>query len=132
MRCPTARGGIFIGPGTSGTTIGGSQPAQANSIVFNQGNGLDGVYATGDLRGTVFVGNSIQSNLGSGMLLNAATDLTIGGKAFGEANTITANARYGVAATGRCSRTRVIRNVLGQNTLGPVDLAGAQGIIYVP
>jgi hypothetical protein len=47
-------------------------------------------------------------------------------------NTIVTSAGYGLLAVGDCNRTRVIRNLIGQNTLGNIDIASATGIAYVP
>ena len=176
---PNALGGIFVGPGTSGTIIGGTQPFMANRILTNAGagitisgssgnvvlgneirgnlldgitlvgatsntigaigagntilsNGLNGIAVAGNSRGTTIVANSIVDSGASGLLLNAATDLLVGGTATGVGNTIVTSAGYGLLAVGACNRTRVIRNLIAGNTLGDVDLASATGITYVP
>jgi len=176
---PNGLGGIFVGPGTTGTIIGGTQPFMANRVLTNTGagitisgssgnrvlgneirgnlldgitlvgatsntigavgagntilsNGLNGIAVAGNSRGTTIVANSIVDSGSSGLLLNAATDLLVGGTAAGVGNTIVTSAGYGLLAVGACNRTRVIRNLIAGNTLGDVDLASATGITYVP
>ena len=176
---PNGLGGIFVGPGTANTIIGGAQPFMANRVLTNSGagiaisgssgnqvlgneirgnlldgitlvgatgttigavgsgnaivsNGLNGIAVAGNSRGTTIVANSIVDSGASGLLLNAATDLLVGGTATGVGNTIVTSAGYGLLAVGACNRTRVIRNLIAGNTLGDVDLASATGITYVP
>ena len=176
---PNGLGGIFVGPGTANTIIGGAQPFMANRVLTNNGagitisgssgnqvlgneirdnlldgitlvgatgttigavgsgnaivsNGLNGIAVAGNSRGTSIVANSIVDSGASGLLLNAATDLLVGGTAAGAANTIVTSVGYGLLAAGPCNRTRVIRNLIAQNALGNVNLVSATGITYVP
>jgi hypothetical protein len=177
---PNALGGIFIGAGTSGTTVGGTQPLQANAVLFNTSagitiassagntilgntigsnvggglvmsagrnnrigstggggntfaaNGLNGIFVRGNSRGSVIVGNMITGSQQNGLLLNAVTDLLVGGMLAGEPNTIGTSTGFGVLAVGNCARTKLIRNVIALNTAGNVNLAGSTGITYVP
>ena len=176
---PNGLGGVFIGPGTSGTIFGGAQPFMANRILTNTGagitisgssgnvvvgneirgnlldgitlvgvtastigavgasntivaNGLNGIAVAGNSRGTVIAANSIIDSGANGILLNAATDLLVGGTTAGASNTIVTSGGYGLLAVGPCSRTRVIRNRISGNTLGDVNLSSATGITYVP
>jgi len=176
---PNQLGGILVGPGTSGTIIGGTQPFMANRVLTNSGagitisgsrgnlvlgneirgnlldgitlvgatsntigaegtgnaivaNGLNGIAVAGNSQGTVITANSIMDSGANGLLINAATDLLVGGTAGGAGNTIVTSADYGLLAVGACSRTRVIRNRIAQNMLGNVDLDSATGITYVP
>ena len=176
---PNGLGGVFVGPGTANTIIGGAQPFMANRVLTNNGagitisgssgnqvlgneirdnlldgitlvgatgttigavgsgnaivsNGLNGIAVAGNSRGTSIVANSIVDSGASGLLLNAATDLLVGGTAAGAANTIVTSVGYGLLAAGPCNRTRVIRNLIAQNALGNVNLVSATGITYVP
>jgi parallel beta-helix repeat protein len=176
---PNGLGGVFVGPGTANTIIGGAQPFMANRVLTNNGagitisgssgnrvlgneirgnlldgitlvgatsntigavgaanaivsNGLNGIAVAGNSRGTSIVANSIVDSGASGLLLNAATDLLVGGTVTGVGNTIVTSADYGLLAVGACNRTRVIRNLIAGNTLGDVDLASATGITYLP
>lgn len=123
---PNALGGIYVGPRTIGTIIGGTNPLEANRVLTNGGAGItiSGSY------GTQVLGNEIRSNLGTGIVLTAARAATIG--AEGAGNTIVDNVGYGLFATGNCARTRVVRNTITGNTLGHVDISSATGITYVP
>ncbi len=176
---PNALGGVFVGPGTSGTIIGGAQPLMANRVLFNTGvgismsnsngnqllgneiransaqgiainggqnnvigaagagnqvvgNGLAGIQATNNLRGSSISANTITSSGTSGLLLQGVTNLLVGGTLDGVANTIVTSANYGLLASGDCAGTRVIRNVIRDNTEGNVDLSASTGIVYVP
>jgi trimeric autotransporter adhesin len=176
---PNRLGGIYVGPGTRRTIIGGGQPAMANRLLFNGGagltivgssgnrvlgneiranvldgirlanatattvggsgagnaiiaNGLNGISVAGSARGTTLAANAISGSAANGLLLNAATDLLVGGTLDGVANTIVTSTGYGLVAVGGCNRTRVIRNLIAANSLGDVDLASATGITYVP
>jgi hypothetical protein len=113
--------------GATSNTIGAV--GAANAIVSN---GLNGIAVAGNSRGTSIVANSIADSGVNGLLLNAATDLLVGGTAAGAANTIVTSVGYGLLAAGPCNRTRVIRNLIAQNALGNVNLASATGITYVP
>jgi hypothetical protein len=188
---PNTLGGIFVGPGTSGTIIGGGQPFMANRVLFNGGagitlagssgsrvlgneirenvgsglelsagrdtllagnaivsNGLNGIQVTGNVQGSAIVSNTVVASGSNGLLLNAARGLSVGEIPLDEivervgliwypasgnlSNTIVTSAGYGLLAVGDCNRTRVIRNLIGENTLGNVDLSSATGITYVP
>jgi len=111
------------------TTVG--QIGAGNTIV---GNGLNGISAAGNARGTSIVANVISGSAANGLLLNAATDLLVGGAGAGTgvANTIVTSGGYGLLAVGPCSRTRVVRNLIGQNALGNVNISSATGITYLP
>ena len=123
---PNVLGGIFIGPRTIGTIIGGAEPIMANRVLTNGGPGIT---ISGSL-GTQIFGNEIRGNTGNGILLVAAAWARIG--ADGSGNTIVNNTGYGLFATGNCARTRVVRNTVTGNTLGQVDISSATGITYVP
>lgn len=176
---PNGLGGIFVGPGTSGTIIGGDRPFMANRVLTNNGAGLtisgssgnrvlgneirgnlldgitlvnaanntigapgvgnaivsnsfNGITVAGNSRGTVIAANSIVDSGANGLLLNAATDLLVGGALTGAGNEVVTSGGYGLLAVGACSRTRVIRNRIGQNALGAVDLSSSTGITYLP
>jgi len=176
---PNALGGIFVGPGTSGTIIGGTQPFMANRVLFNGGagitisgskgtqvlgneirhnagsgiviagarsttigaagsgnviamNGLNGIQVSGNVKGTVIAANIVADNFSNGLLLNAATNLLVGGTGDGVANTIETNVGYGLLAVGSCTRTQVIRNLIAFNTEGDVNLSASTGITFVP
>ena len=179
QQIPNALGGVFIGPGTSGTVLGGAQPFLGNRVLFNAGvgvtvsnasrnqiigneiranaaqgiallggqnnvvgavgagnnivgNALNCVLAAGNLRGSSLSSNTISASGSNGLLLQAATNLLVGGVLDGVANTIVTSTGYGLTAIGACGGTRVIRNVIRNNLQGNVDLSRSTGIIYVP
>jgi uncharacterized protein (DUF2345 family) len=118
--------GIVIAGARSGTIgVAGS----GNAIVSN---GLNGIQVSGDVKGTVIAANTILGSGSNGLLLNAATDLLVGGALTGTGNTIVTSGGYGLLAVGPCSRTRVIRNLIAGNTQGDVNLSASTGITYVP
>jgi parallel beta-helix repeat protein len=112
--------------------------AQANTIgIVGAGNaivsnGLNGISVQGNSKNSTIVGNSIVASGQNGLLLNAATDLLVGGLATGDANGIVTSVGYGLLALSTCSRTRVIRNTIAANKAGNVNLASSTGITYVP
>ncbi len=79
---PNQTGGIYLGPGTSGTTIGGNDLIFRNKLSTNSGGGLTidtsrenlvlgneindntafGLFATGPCNGTIISGNTITGN----------------------------------------------------------------------
>jgi parallel beta-helix repeat protein len=113
--------------GVQGATIGTA--ATGNAIISN---GLNGVFVQGDSKGSSIVGNSIAASGQNGLLLNAVTDLLVGGPASGDGNAIVTSVGYGLVAMGSCPRTRVIRNTIAENKAGNVDLSASTGITYVP
>jgi hypothetical protein len=112
--------------------------AQANTIgIVGAGNaigsnGLNGISVQGNSKNSTIVGNSIVASGQNGLLLNAATDLLVGGLATGDANGIVTSVGYGLLAVGPCSRTRVIRNTIAANKAGDVNLSSSTGITYIP
>lgn len=69
--------------GATANTIGAV--GSGNAILSN---GLNGITVAGNSRGTVIVANTITGSGGSGLLLNAAKDLLVGGTLPGVGNTI--------------------------------------------
>ena len=103
---PNAFDGVFLN-GAPGNTIGGTSAGAANQI---SANGYSGV----EVRGQGASGNSVQGNvIGSapggpatlgnrfyGVLVDGASNTTIGGTAPGEANVLTNNGADGVRVIG--------------------------------
>ncbi|MCM2271314.1 MAG: T9SS type A sorting domain-containing protein [candidate division Zixibacteria bacterium] len=88
--------GIYLGPGTARTLIGGSGPYDGNYFAFNI---LGGVYLNGSDQNLIqgnFIGVSLYS-LSSGyngngvVMRNGASDNVVGGSGPGEGNTISGN-----------------------------------------
>ncbi len=99
---PNQTGGIYLGPGTSGTTIGGTRTILANRINTNTGGGL---IIEGSARNSV-INNVIQLNTQFGIFATGACAGT----------TITGNTTTGNGSSA------------GDN----VDIAGASGISFTP
>jgi hypothetical protein len=113
--------------GAQSNTIGVA--SSGNEIIAN---GVNGIQVSGNVKGTAIVANVIAGSGSNGLLLNAATNLLVGGTGDGVANTIVTSVGYGLLAVGSCSRTQVIRNLIAGNTQGDVSLAASSGITYVP
>ena len=90
-----------------------------------------GVYATGNLAGTVVQGNTIRANGGNGVMLVNAQRITIGGPATGAGNIIDSNGGFGVIASGKCTGSLVQGNLITGNALGTVNVRNAKGIRVV-
>ncbi len=99
---PNLMGGIYLGPGTSRTFIGGDGPAFVNRIKSNVGGGL-GVIAS---RANLVVNNEIESNTEFGIYATGACDGTILA-----GNSVSDN---------------------GAGPFDNVDIATASGIVFVP
>lgn len=115
--------------GPDANTQIGSAGGGGNTLTSN---GLNGILVAGSAKGSVIVGNSIVGSQQNGLLLNAVTDLVVGGLLSGEGNAIVTSTGYGVLALGNCARTKLIRNTITQNRAGNVNLSGSSGIVYVP
>jgi len=125
IRANAAQGIALIGGQNNRIGVAGA----GNAIVSN---GLNGIVASGNLRGSSVVANTIVASGTNGLRVQAATNLLVGGTLDGVANTIVTSTGNGLLATGACGGTRVIRNVIADNTGGDVNVAAATGIIYVP
>jgi hypothetical protein len=127
-KLPNAAGGIFVGPGTSGITIGGvadvTKPLirYADEIVGNKGNGITAVLS----QKLVLLGCTISGNAGSGLVLNGASSATVGTPAAG--NILARNKAFGLLATGFLGGTLVQSSAISQNGAGGVMLSSARGI----
>jgi hypothetical protein len=89
---PNRRGGIVLGPGSSGTTLDGGAQADRLKVAFNRGNGLNvlssqrnkveglevvdnlgyGLFAIGDCAGTVVRGTTIKRNAAGNVNISRA------------------------------------------------------------
>lgn len=121
-------GGIMIGPGTSGNTIGGTTAAHANQILNSGGNGL----TINSSNGNTVVGNLILNNTLDGVALIAGLNNQIGGASAGAGNQIANNQNYGLSAFGVCNGSVVQGNSIVLNKKGNVNLANSQGVTYIP
>ena len=145
------QGGIFLGKGTSNTTIGGAlaplqnlivnnggpgvtiQSSGGNSVIGNniQANGQDGIDVSGKVSQTHVQANAITGNAGNGVLLDGTQGVAVGGSSAGLGNQITNNLGFGLEATGTCSETYVQGNVITSNAAGNVNLTKSKGVVSV-
>ena len=122
-------GGIYLGPGTSSTRIGGNATVLHN-LIFNSLTG-PGVTVNGSSNDTL-QGNQIGGNAGNGVTVVKARELKVGGSAPGAGNEIVANQGYGLEAAGVCSGSVVQSNLIAGNVKGNVNLSKSRGITYIP
>jgi hypothetical protein len=120
---PNSLGGIFLGSGTSRTTIGGAQPGMATTIRFNQGPGITIQRASL----TTVLGSWIEANTGGGIVASSARNTAIG--AVGAGNTISGNQTSGILVDGRSSGTEIVANTIQSNTENGVLLVGATDLL---
>ena len=124
--------GVYLQAAT-GLQLGGTSPNTGNRIVNAAAWTAysTGVYATGNLAGTVVQGNTIRANGGNGVMLVNAQRITIGGPATGAGNIIDSNGGFGVSASGTCTGSLVQGNLITGNALGKVNVRNAKGIRVV-
>ena len=95
--------GVFLGPGATGNTIGGTTAATRNIIsannsygvqIYNTSNNVvEGDFIGTDVSGTLPLGNN---EYGYGVFIYGSTGNTIGGTATGAGDVISGNTSYGV------------------------------------
>ena len=115
-----AMDGIYLGPGTSKTTIGGTSSDFENRIVNNGRNGLNIQSSSGN----VVLRNEIRNNLGSGIVLENGRANLIGSEADG--NTISGNGQSGVSVSQSVNGSRITGNVIDANSGDGVTLDSAR------
>ena len=113
-------GGIYLGSGTSGTTIGGLASPQANLIANNGGNGLT---IRSSNKNTVVM-NRIMKNTKSGVDIFGGHDNQIG--AANAENHIEANGQDGVVVVCTVTGSRLQGNQIQDNAGNGVTLFGAR------
>jgi parallel beta-helix repeat protein len=116
-------GGIYLGAGTSATTIGGAAAPLQNKIL-NSTSG-HGITIRSSNNNNVMQ-NEIRGNQG-GISLTASRNNVIGSPTVG--NTITDNGRYGVYVTGTVTGTRVQGNAITTSGSDGVMLAQAKRLM---
>ncbi len=121
-------GGIYLGPGSSSTTIGGSS-APFQDIIHDSGG--SGVMMRSS-SGNKLSGNEIMSNGGDGVTIIGSRNATVGGIASGAGNQIVSNAGFGVLAAGVCTGTVVQSNMIAVNSEGNVNISKSRGVSYTP
>ena len=127
-----AQGGIYLGPGTSGTTVGSTDPTLPTLISGNLGNGIEMNGATGNtVIGCLFgVEKDGQSplltggNSGNAIYIVNSSNNVIGGTQPGDGNLITLYPGNGVLVSSG-SGNGIRGNSIFGNTLAGIYLAPA-------
>jgi hypothetical protein len=114
------RGGIFLGSGTSRTTIGGTSTPLQDFIENNQGAGIT---IQGSAR-NVMINDTIENNTAGGITLNSGRFEQIGVASYG--NTITSNGQNGLMLVGDVTGTLVQANTIGTSASNGVKLVNAR------
>jgi parallel beta-helix repeat protein len=110
--------------------IGGDSPGMRNVIADNQGTGvyIAGQTATanrvsGNWIGVVGDGTIGRGNRGSGIVLDRASNNTIGGESADARNIISANAESGIVVAGsEATQNRIVGNYIGSDVTGNLRL----------
>lgn len=121
--------GVFLSS-ARGLVLGGTAAAAGNAISSASAERAyaTGIFAQGNLAGTQVTGNTIETNSGNGVVLNAARGIRIGGSA---GNTITANGGWGLVASGISRGSVVAGNTISGNALGQLNVRRARGLRVV-
>lgn len=119
---PNALGGIFVGQGTSGTVIGGSEPSMANRVLFNGGPGI----TLGKASTTVVIGNVIRENVGDGLWINGGRENVIG--LPGGGNEIVSNGGNGIRVAGDTQDSVITANRITASGVNGLLLTNAQNL----
>jgi hypothetical protein len=131
MALGNQKGGVYLGPGTSSTAIGSTNPALHTVISGNLGDGIDmngtqGNTVVGCLIGSDKDGNAL-ANAGNGILIIGSSDNPIGGTASGEGNVIAFNNSNGVFVQSGQGNTIQQNSIYDNAGLGIRLLPGANG-----
>ncbi|MBI5093031.1 MAG: right-handed parallel beta-helix repeat-containing protein [Candidatus Hydrogenedentes bacterium] len=130
--------GVFFA--ATGNTIGGTVAGAGNVISGNLGNGvsLGGIATNANFvqRNTIGLnaaGNSALANSGSGVvLMNSASNNTIGGSVGGAGNTISGNSNAGIVLQNAGTLSNVIAgNFIGTDPSGTTAIGNAKGIMVL-
>jgi CSLREA domain-containing protein len=135
-------GGVRLGFGASGNTIGGSAVGAGNLISGNSFNGIQvfsqspdppssGNIIQGNLIGTTSSGNAALGNGSDGVNIFDAPSTVIGGSAAGARNVISGNGSDGIDISGdEADNTVITGNTIGLGMDGLTDVGnGANGVL---
>jgi hypothetical protein len=130
---PNGLSGVFIGNGTSGNIIGGTNALARNVL---SGNSQSGLIMTSNTTGNVVLGNYIGTDAsGSNAVANEESGVTVGGGAGGNTfggtnsgarNVISGNSPYGIFLTNTTGNV-ISGNYFGVNAGGQTALANSAG-----
>jgi parallel beta-helix repeat protein len=115
-----AMGGIYLGSGTSATTIGGADASLQNLIKNGGGHGLTIMGSDGN----TVLNNKVSKNAGTGVLVVGGWNNLIGSAVAG--NVIEANGLDGLNVSGLVTGTRVQNNQITSNKGSGVTLVGSR------
>ncbi|HEU5115511.1 MAG TPA: right-handed parallel beta-helix repeat-containing protein, partial [Isosphaeraceae bacterium] len=119
---PNAMGGVYLGPQTSYTTLGGAGRAM-NQIVNNSGPGV----VIQGARRNVLQGNDISSNAVGGVKVVSAPGNQIGTSTAG--NNISQNAGNGLDLSGNVNGSQVQYNDIKNNAGSGVSVVGTRNLV---
>jgi parallel beta-helix repeat protein len=127
--------GVEVAGASTGNRIGGTTAADRNVI---SGNGQNGVSVIGGSDSTLIQGNYIGTNAAgtaaiantfSGIGINGASSITVGGNVAGAGNVISGNTQQGIWIN-NSSGTIIQGNAIGTNAVGDATVAnGVTGIV---
>ena len=119
-------GGIYLGQGTSRTTIGGSSAVLANIIHDSGGSGVKMRSSSGN----TVSGNQITSNTTACAGRHQLPAASIGSSI--EVGNQIANQGFGFRSRRRIPDTLVQSNLIAANPMGNVNLTKSRGVTYIP
>lgn len=115
--------GIYGNSNSGGITIGSDDPNYSNVIANSGINGirLDGINFSSTIKGN-FIGTSREgfsfSNIGGGIKIAGATDVTIGGIEAGAGNTIVNNGPFGLTIRNAAKNINSVGNIIFNQDFG--------------
>ena len=129
--------GVFLGPGATGNTIGGTTAAARNIIsannsygvqIYNTSNNVvEGDFIGTDESGTLPLGNN---EYGYGVYIYGSTGNTIGGTATGAGDVISGNTSYGVMINSSTGNL-VEGDLIGVTAAGSAPLGNGGDGVFV-
>ena len=124
MLAPRAAGSRIVGlslidAAGAGVTIAASDTTLSGNYIQN--NHGAGIYAVGNLRGTIISASTISGNDGSGVWLRWARGITVGGSTGSDVNNIVDNGGWGILATGWSRGSALKGNTVTGNALGQIN-----------
>jgi hypothetical protein len=128
-----AGAGIFLGPGTSANTIGGTAAMDANVISGNLGNGIELLDTTGNLVEGNLIGTQDRRitpllpllNGGNGIYIEGSSNNLIGGTTAGAGNAIAYNGGAGVFVNSGTGNAILENSIYNNQSMGIVLQNGA-------
>lgn len=119
--------GIRLAPATgtlSDLVVGGSQTTNLGNVISDDGEGI--VAEAGTYTTTFIRGNSVTGAV-TGITLNGAQSLMVGGGTADVGNTISSSTTQGIYATGLLTGTTIYKNTVSGSTNSGIVLESATG-----